>query len=67
VGRTLRVLGDGTGKDQSISLNARTPGGRLVHLSGDPALVGSFVDVMITGSTTWALCGEVAQGNGTAG
>jgi tRNA-2-methylthio-N6-dimethylallyladenosine synthase len=65
VGRTQRVLVDGLGKDPRNNLNARTPGGRLVHLSGDPALVGSFVDVTITGSTTWALFGE--QAGGTAG
>ncbi len=66
VGRTLRVLVDGTAGDQSGVLNARTPGGRLVRLSGDPALVGSFAQVTITGRTPWALFGELAQKSGAA-
>lgn len=57
-GETLRVLIDGeTGRDE-YNLSSRTLGGRLVHLRGDPALVGSFADVKITSSNTWALYGE---------
>lgn len=57
-GRTLRVLVDGeTGKDD-YNLSARTNGGRLVHLRGDPAFVGRFADVNIISSSTWALYGE---------
>ena len=57
VGKTLRCLIDGTDKDY---LTARTEGGRLVRLSGDPALIGSFRMVTITGSTTWSLTGTLA-------
>ena len=58
-GKTVRVLVDGeTGKPE-YNLSSRTNGGRLVHLKGDPALIGSFVDVKITSSNTWALYGEV--------
>ena len=58
-GQTLRVLIDGeTGKD-AYNLAARTDGGRLVHLKGAPSLVGSFADVRITASNTWALYGEL--------
>ena len=58
-GRTLRVLVDGeTGRDE-YNLSSRTNGGRLVHLKGDKALIGRFVDVKITASNTWALYGEV--------
>ncbi len=57
-GETLRVLIDGeTGRDE-YNLSSRTLGGRLVHLRGDPTLVGSFADVKITSSNTWALYGE---------
>ncbi len=58
VGKTFRCLVDGTDKDK---LTARTEGGRLVRLSGDPALIGSFVPVTITGSTTWSLTGTLAE------
>ena len=59
VGQTLRVLIDGTGDDARWNLTSRTAGGRLVHLCGGAELVGSWRDVRITDSNTWALFGEV--------
>ncbi len=58
VGRTLRCLVDGTDGDQ---LTARTEGGRLVRFSGEPENIGRFVNLTITGSTTWSLTGALAQ------
>ena len=58
-GQTLRVLIDGTSDSQGYNLSARTDGGRLVHLQGDPSLIGRFAQVKITGSNTWALYGEL--------
>ena len=61
-GKIFRVLVDGeTGKDE-YNLSSRTNGGRLVHLKGDPALVGQFVKVKINASNTWALYGEIENG-----
>ena len=61
-GKIFRVLVDGeTGKDE-YNLSSRTNGGRLVHLKGDPALVGQFVKVKINASNTWALYGETENG-----
>ena len=61
-GRSFRVLVDGeTGKSE-YNLSGRTNGGRLVHLKGDPALVGQFVKATITASNTWALYGELSEG-----
>ena len=57
VGKTMRCLADGMDGE---FLTARTEGGRLVRLSADESLVGSFIDVTITGSTTWSLTGELA-------
>ena len=57
-GKTLRVLIDGSGRGE-YSLSARTAGGRLVHLRGDPSLVGQWAEVKITGSNTYALFGEM--------
>ena len=56
VGKTLRCLVDGRDKDL---LTARTEGGRLVRFRGDPRLVGQYVELTITGSTTWSLTGEI--------
>ena len=59
VGTVQRCLVDGESDDPRNNLNARTPGGRLVHLTGDPALVGTFADVRIVDASTWALFGEL--------
>ena len=57
VGKTMRCLADGIDGDH---LTARTEGGRLVRLSADQSMIGSFIDVTITGSTTWSLTGKLA-------
>ena len=61
VGKTMRCLVDGRDKDL---LTARTEGGRLVRFSGDPALIGSFANLVITGATTWSLTGELEVNHG---
>ena len=58
-GTVRRCLIDGAGEDPRNNLTARTAGGRLVHLSGDPALIGRFAEIKITGCSTWALFGEL--------
>ena len=59
IGKTVRVLVDGeTGKDE-YNLSSRTNGGRLVHLKGEPGIIGQFVNVKITDGNTWALYGEI--------
>ena len=55
VGKTLRVLVDGRDGDK---LTARTDGGRLVRLDGGDELIGQFLNVTVTDSTTWSLVGE---------
>ncbi len=57
IGKTMRCLIDGT--DHGL-LTARTEGGRLVRLEGDPSMIGDFAPVTITGSTTWSLTGKLA-------
>ena len=60
VGRTVRALVDGETDDARWPLSARTAGGRLVHLVGDKSALGTYRDVKITDSNTWALFGELA-------
>ena len=55
IGKTLRCLVDGMDKDM---LTARTEGGRLVRFYGDTSLIGQFINITITGATTWSLTGE---------
>ena len=57
IGKTVRCLVDGT---DDKGLTARTPGNRLVRLTGDEGLIGQFVDVKITGANKWSLSGEPA-------
>ena len=59
IGKTLRCLVDGETDDARYPLSARTAGGRLVHLVGDKSAVGTYRDVKITDSNTWALFGEM--------
>ncbi len=61
VGGRYRVLIDGETNDPVHNLSARTKGGRLVHLAGDPARIGQFAEAEITDSSTWALFGHVAE------
>lgn len=56
-GKTLRVLLDGESGDPAYPLTGRTEGNRLVRITGDAKRAGTFADVRITGSNTWALYG----------
>ncbi len=60
IGTVQRCLIDGAGEDPRNNLTARTAGNRLVHLSGDPALIGRYADIRITACSTWALFGELS-------
>lgn len=56
IGKVLTVLIDG---QEDRLLTARTEGGRLVRLKGDPSLIGQFREVCIDGATTWSLTGTL--------
>ncbi len=56
IGKTFRCLVDG--KDKEL-LTARTEGGRLVRFAGADALIGTFQNITIDGSTTWSLTGKL--------
>ena len=60
IGKTMRCLVDG--QEDGDLLTARTEGGRLVRFAGDPALIGSYQNLEITGSTTWSLTGTLQEG-----
>ena len=59
VGRSVEVLVDGQGKDGLLT--GRTKEGRLVRFPGGAELIGSFLQVKITDSNTWALSGEAEE------
>ena len=59
IGKTIRALVDDESHDERYPLRARTNGGRLIHLQGEKELIGSFIDVNITHSNSWALFGAI--------
>ena len=59
IGKTVRCLIDGESDDARYDLTARTPGNRLVRLTGDKTALGQFRDVKITGANKWSLFGEL--------
>ncbi len=59
VGKEWTCLVDGQG--MRAGLTARTRGGRLIHLQGDPALIGSWQRAYIHDASTWALFGTIAE------
>ena len=61
IGKTVRVLVDGESDDPDWPLSCRTEGNRLVRIRGDKALIGTFADVTIQNSNTWALYGEAVK------
>ena len=60
IGKTVRCLLDGVSDDPRYDLTARTPGNRLVRVTGDREALGQFRDVKITGANKWSLSGELA-------
>jgi len=54
-----RVLVAGPAKKDVTELSGRTENNRIVNFRGDPALIGSFVDVRITGVLPNSLRGEM--------
>ena len=60
VGGVYRCLVDGQGTDGRLT--ARTDGGRLGHLAGDPGCIGTWQNARITEASTWALFGDVVEG-----
>ena len=60
IGKTVRCLVDGVSDDPRYPVTARTPGNRLVRLTGGTAQdVGQFMDVQITGANKWSLFGDL--------
>ena len=61
VGRTLRVLADGTAKKRTGYLTGKSNEMIIVEFPGDESLIGQFVNVRITGSMNWAVTGEITE------
>ena len=64
VGSAVRVLVDQKSGDLRWPLQGRTAGGRLVHLTGDAAALGTYQTGTVTDSNTWALYGHIDEKGG---
>lgn len=58
IGKKLRVLVDSVGKSADGMVSGRSEQNIIVDFKGDQSLIGSFVDVKITGAAHTALVGE---------
>jgi tRNA-2-methylthio-N6-dimethylallyladenosine synthase len=59
-GSRQRVLVTGRSTRDAQELSARTDNNRVVNFAGDTALVGSYVDVLVTAALPHSLRGELA-------
>lgn len=60
VGKIFEILVESfEEKDNNIILAGRARNNKIVHFAGDKNLVGEFVNVKITGASTWHLRGEL--------
>ena len=60
VGRVMAVLVEGPSKTDACKLSGRTGGNDIAVFAGPASLVGTIVNVRITGSTPLTLFGEIA-------
>jgi len=61
VGTTQRVLVEKLSKKSAAQLSGRTENNRWVNFDANPALIGSFVDVVITEALPNSLRGRLAN------
>lgn len=59
VGKKIRVMVDGEGRNGAHSLTSRTSGGKLVTLDGSADNIGQYRTALITGANTWSLVGKL--------
>ena len=59
--RIVSVLVEGVSKTDPETMSGRTEGGKIVNFKADTSLVGKIVNVRITQTRTWSLCGELTE------
>ncbi len=61
VGQTKRVLVEGKDNRKDKLLSGRTAENVIVEFAGDPALIGSFVQVRVDAALSWAARGTLVE------
>ncbi len=61
MGQTLRVMAEDVSKLNPHMLTGRGDPVRPIHFEADPSLIGSFVNVRVTGNETFCLTGELVR------
>lgn len=59
VGRTEKVLVEGSSKNNELTYTGRTEGFKLINFDGSEDMIGKIVDVKVTCGKTFSLEGEV--------
>jgi tRNA-2-methylthio-N6-dimethylallyladenosine synthase len=59
VGNTYELLVEEVNHKKTDWVSGRLADNHLVHIQGDESLIGTFVNVKITGSKTYYLVGEI--------
>ena len=59
LGKTVRVLCDGSSKNNPKVMNGRTEGNKIVLFDGNPSDEGEYLNIKITKADTFALYGEI--------
>ena len=62
VGSTQRVLVEGRSRRDANELTGKTENMRSVNFAGDPAMIGQFVEILITDAMSNSLRGRVKSG-----
>lgn len=62
VGKVLKVLVDGSSKNDKTMYSGYTENNKLVHFKADPSYIGRIIDVKINESHTYSLIGEIVNG-----
>ena len=61
LGRTYEVLVEGVTKEDDGRLTGRTSGNVNIDFPGEPALIGTYVNVTVTQARNWILSGELSR------
>ncbi len=63
VGKTYKVLVEGTSKENDGFLTGHTDGFKLVHFKGGKELIGKIVNIKIDAAKTWYMTGSLVTVN----
>lgn len=61
IGKKMRILVDGVSKKREGFLTGKSDESIIAEFPGDPALIGSFVDIEVTDAMNWAVTARIVK------